>query len=360
MRYRLALLFSFFWGFNQASYAQVDTLATDEEEDYSMYDNLGFTDKGAKRFCSSKVPDLSPAKLISLGYEVQGPYKLTSDSIGNIGSEQASFALSHGLRLAANVPVISRNSIIVQLGANYQEQRYIQEGKANLVNPLNRALIDRGIRTAGLNTTIFKPLDEEHFFLFQGSADLNGDFTWKMEQSIRYLKYSAAALYGWKKNDRRMFGVGMSRTYRVGELNYIPVILYNYTYPNRKWGYEVLFPARAHVRRTFNPRSLAFLGYELEGQSYRFNNAAGVPFPVNDLELRRGELRFRAVYERSLSGFIWLSAQLGYRYNYTFEVDQLVDGKEFFRGFFGEQPYAMVNQLTNPIYFLLSINLVSP
>ena len=46
-------------------YAQPDSAAV-EEEDFSMYENLDFADAGAKRFCTPKVFDLSPAKLISI------------------------------------------------------------------------------------------------------------------------------------------------------------------------------------------------------------------------------------------------------------------------------------------------------
>jgi hypothetical protein len=44
------------------------------EEDYSQYDNLDFAADGAKRFCSPKIEGLSPAKLISIGYDYQFGY----------------------------------------------------------------------------------------------------------------------------------------------------------------------------------------------------------------------------------------------------------------------------------------------
>src|SRR5690606_24890195 len=118
--------------------------------------------------------------------------------------------------------------------------------------------------------------------------------------------------------------------------NYIPVLMYNWTSVNNKWGTEMLLPARGHVRYTVNPRSMLFAGFELEGNSFRIGNqGAALQDPqFNDLEIRRSELRFRLMYERQLSGFIWLSAQAGYRYNYSYDVDQVADGKDFYRGFF--------------------------
>jgi hypothetical protein len=332
------------------------TPITDEEENY---DNLSYAGGGTKRFCTSKVFDLSPQKLIGLGYDVQGPYDIQADSIGTYLPQRLRTNASHGLRLMANIPVISRNNIIVQLGATYLEQRYVIHSDS-VSNPLIKNLQQNGLRSVGLNTTIFKPFDEKHFLIVQASADLNGDYGFNTIPSLRFLRYSAAGIYGWKTGDRRMFGVGIARTYRVGELNYIPIILWNWTALNRKWGTEVLFPARAHIRRTLNSRNMVFAGYELEGNSYKINARNTSTIPYDNLEIRRGELRFRLMYEFSLYQFIWASAQVGYRYNYRFDADHVPNGREFFRGFFGEQPYAMLNSLSNTFYGLISINIVSP
>jgi hypothetical protein len=350
-------------------FAQLDSTNNQSaEEDFSQYDSYNFVDKAAKKYCTSKVFDLSPSKLISFAYDFQGSYDLTTDTLFNPNSNQyetrnspsfGSIRYSQGLRLAVNIPVISNNAIIVQLGANYAEQRYkFNQLNTDAPNDLISTLKDNGLRTTGLNTTIFKPFNEKHFLLFQASADLNGDYGFN-SINLKYLRTSAAAIWGWKKGDRKMIGVGFSRTYRVGEMNYIPVLLLNYTAPNRKNGCEILFPARAHYRRTFSARSLALFGYELEGQSYRLGSRKNSP-ALQNLELRRGELRIRAVYERSISSFLWLSAQAGFRYNYSFDADRLTNGKEFFRGFFGDQAYAMKNKLGNTFYCLVGINLVSP
>jgi hypothetical protein len=136
--------------------------------------------------------------------------------------------------------------------------------------------------------------------------------------------------------------------------------MFNYTDAQNKWGSEILFPARAHVRRTINSRNMVFAGYELEGQSYRmYRNTA---YRAEDLEIRRGEIRLRLVYECSLKDFIWLSVQGGYRINYRYDVDRLKNGNEIYRAFglLSDEPYVMVNSLTNPLYFNVSINLVSP
>lgn len=269
--------------------------------------------------------------------------------------------LTHGLRLNANIPVISRSSILWQVGANWWDTRYRYDQLVE--NSYVAQLLARnGLRTTGLNTTVFKPLGETSFILAQGAADLSGDYGILEFQPLRYLRYSGALVWGRRPHDRKQWGVGVARTYRVGEMNYIPVFLFNYTSLNRKWGTEILFPARAHYRRTFNPRSLLLAGYELEGQSYLLRDVpSDFDGGVGPIEIRRGEARARVEYQRQLVGFIWIAAQLGYRHNWSFNADYTPEnGRDFFRGFFGDQSYAMLNQIGNPLYFQLTLNLLSP
>lgn len=321
-------------------------------EDFSMYADADLAD-GARRFCTSKVLDQSPNKLISLGYDFQGIHMMNLAPFGAIPARDITVRSVQGIRFSANVPLVSKTNVLVNIGASYWESHYQIDNPSQ--HPLATSLQEQGLRTTGLTVTIFKPLNEVNFLFFQASADLNGDYYLPDFQSVSLTRYSGTVVYGWKKHDRLFYGFGVSRTYRVGEPNYIPVFLYNYTFPSRKWGVESVFPARGQVRRTFNTRTLAFFGYELEGQTYRINSWQGLN-QIADPELRRSELRIRFTFERSIKDFIWVSAQVGLRYNWNFNLD---DG-DFFRGFAGEQPYIMENKLTNALYFNLSINLVSP
>ncbi len=143
---------------------------------------------------------------------------------------------------------MSKTNLVWQLGANYWRTAYkYDQPLEDTDNPLHQTLAEHGLRTSGINTTVFKPLDETQFILFQGSADLSGTYGTNL-MPAQYLKYSAALLWGKRPTEKKQWAVGLARTYRVGELNYIPVFLYNSTSANNKWGSEVLFPARAHVR----------------------------------------------------------------------------------------------------------------
>lgn len=350
-------------------WAQSDSSSA-AEDDFSQYDNLSFVDAGAKRFCSPKIEGLSPAKLISLGYDYQGAYNLSAGKLFNgsgaelAAADDAQVNATQGLRVGFNIPVISKTNLVWQMGANYWNTQYQYATLPTAAsNPLHQTLSEHGLRTTGINTTVFKPLDSKTFLLFQGSADLSGTYGIEF-MPVQYLRYSAALIYGRRPTEKKQWGLGVARTYRVGEINYIPVILYNSTDALNKWGAEVLFPARAHVRRTINPRNMIFAGFELEGQSYRLwrDPASSFDLRNEDLEIRRGEARLRMVYEFSLKDFIWLSVQAGYRLQYRYDVDRLVDGVEIYRAFglLRDDPYAQTNGLGNPLYVNVSLNLVSP
>lgn len=341
--------------------AQNDTIKF-EEEDFSQYGNVEAT-AATKRFCSSKVLGLSPSKLISLGFDYQGSSTITAGgSIPAAGAgfleEEAKINFNHGKRFAANLPVISNTKLLLSLGLNWWDNNYSFKSKEDLKNPFLKTLNDNGLRTTGVNITMFKPLNEFWYILAQGSFDFNGDFKANQLPGSNQLKVSATALTGKKAHDRRMWGLGISRTYRAGQQAFFPVFLYNYTFKNKKWGIEALLPARANVRYTINARNLIFAGFELEGNSYRLNNLmdANPNLPYKALELRRSELRPRITYEFSLYKFIWVSIQVGYRYNYLFNIDN----GEFYRSSGSDTPYITTNNLSNTFYTGISLNLVSP
>ncbi len=356
------ILLSLFCVTYNSSVAQTDTVSTqDDEEDYSIYDNLEFVDESAKRFASIKMTGKSPDKLISIGYDWQGAYDIKAAAFDVYPEEEANVTLTQGTRFEANIPLISKNSIIIQAGLSYWDVNYDFKDESALLNPLNQRLAENGLNTLAFSTTVYKPLNENTFLLGQISVGISGDYALNELQSSKYNRYSAAFLWGKRPSDYKQWAIGMSRSYRGGEMDYWPVILYNWTSFNRKWGIETLIPARGDVRYSFNPRRLLFFGFDFEGNSYRIgNDGLALDAPYNDIEIRRSELRIRFKFETQLSGFVWISAKFGYRYNYLFNVDQVKDGNDFYRGFFGDQEYAMENELTNPLFFNLSINLVSP
>lgn len=294
-------VFSLFFLVNQA---QDTTKTFQSEEDYSQYGDVEYVGSETKTYANAKINGLSPQRFASIAWDAQGAHTLKFSDIGSYApesnwtaNEEGRVNYLGGLRLYANIPVISSNKLLWQLGFNYAASNYQITG----ISPTSKiitVLDEKGLKTSGLFSTLYKPLNDKQFVLVQVQADVNGNYSLSNPPSLRYSRYSAAVLWGKRPHDRLQWGIGMSQTYRAGALNYIPVVMYNKTSKSGKWGTEILFPARAHARYRFSPSSLLLMGYELEGNSYRleeFSTAA------NSLELRRSEFRPRLEFSKEVN-----------------------------------------------------------
>ena len=334
------------------------TAAPPADENFDQFGDVG---SAGGTYNTQKVLYISPTKLISVGYEAQLPFDLTTQGplprsgagpmapVGPAVTTRINSA--RGMRLAFNAPLISRNDFIFNLGVTYWNTGL------DVANPERSPYFQKlkdGLRTTGINTTIFNPFDNKHFFLLQFNLDANGNYRNPSELQSEHFTFSGTGIFGWKPNENLQWGLGLTRTYRAGQLLYIPVVLYNRTF-SPQWGCEVVFPARAELRRNFGTKALLKLGYELEGNAYYLGKIG-----ADEVYLRRGELKPRITYERQLSGFVWISAQAGMRYNYRNDAfyNQDPTGKK--ESTFGSEPPMFKNTLTNPLYFNLSLNLVSP
>jgi hypothetical protein len=252
------------------------------------------------------------------------------------------------LRAQVNIPVIATNKFIWQLGANYWSSQFaFENNKVN--NPFVSALQSNALVSTGINTTIFKPLNERNFLIFQASADINGVFPKLGDIDSKALTLSATGIYGWKISESNMIGTGIARTYRAGRLIYVPVVLWNKTF-NDRWGMELLLPAKGFVRYNFSTSSMLQLGFELEGNQFYTKlpqSKYGEGF------IQRGEFKPRIMWDKKITGFLWFNVQAGLRYNYRFDVMNKFDGKDESDRFF-------TSQLGNPMYINFSLNFVSP
>lgn len=335
-----------------------------DEEDYSQYEKYT-TDEKIKRYCTPKIIGLTPAKLVSIGYDFALGHRINSSGIGAVPAQEGQVNNYNGIALGLNIPLISNNKFLINVGGNYVESNY-SFGNDSLFNPLLTSA-SRGLKALQLNTTIFKPLNEKNFLLGFVQGDYSGDYTFKNMQSLSFTKLTWVAVFGWKFHERYQLGFGATQTYRAGGKSFLPVVMYNYTSKNEKWGIEALLPARGHFRYGFSKRTLLLAGFEIVGSSYHLANSDNL-FPSNGsagmeadydnqkIELRRSEIRPRLDFQQAITDFIWVGVQAGYIVNYNFNVDS----GNFYRGFGSSRPFIMENSVTSAPYFQISLNLVSP
>jgi hypothetical protein len=90
-------------------FAQTDTT---ENFDYS---NFGDAD-GVKRFCSQKVLNQTPQRILSLGFEQYGGFSMPGISFNSKQlPTEINIAQVNALRAQVNVPVISTNKIMLPI-----------------------------------------------------------------------------------------------------------------------------------------------------------------------------------------------------------------------------------------------------
>lgn len=321
------------------AFSQTDTTHVKSEEiDFDSFSDAD--DKKVRTYCTQKVNYLSPTKLISIGYETQLGYHLTSTSNSTTDTHVNSFG---GLRVGLNTPIISKSNFIINFGVTFWNTQVSME------NPEKSPFFQRinSMNSTGANLTAFKPLNDKQFLVLQANYDINGNYGNLDGQLSKATTYSGTAIYGWKKNDNFMWGLGVTRTYRAGQLLHIPVVLYNRTF-NPKWGIESTFPAKLNVRRNFSPTSYLMMGYEIEGNTFYLGQVNST-----DVFLRRGEMKPRMTFETKLTGFVWLSAQAGLRYNWRFDSYKTQNPV-------ANESATFSNTLGNPLYFNVSLNFVSP
>lgn len=328
----------------------IATLTAAQEDSTEVIDYSQFGDaQGVKRFCTQKVLNQTPQRIISVGYEYHGSFAMPGVRLASMLPASQDFTVNQvsAIRAQVNIPVVSTTKVIWQLGATYWGSAF------NVANPgtdlFTNGLNNNTMTSAGINTTIFKPLNEKNFLILQASADVNGVFQGFKDITSKATTLSATAIYGWKTSEKNMIGTGIARTYRAGQMIYVPVLFWNKTF-NDRWGMEILLPARGHVRYNFSTSSMLQAGFELEGNQFWMNlsnSENGAVF------IQRGELKPRIMWDKKISGFFWLNAQAGLRYNWRFDVMNEYDARKDTQRYF-------TSNLGNPFYFNFSINFVSP
>ena len=325
-------------------------LSAQQTDTTDVFDYSKFGDaEGVKRFCTQKVLNQTPQRIISIGYEYQGDFHMPSVPVSAMLPAMQDFHVNrvNSYRFQLNLPLVSTTKLIWQLGANYWSSRFAVEKP--VTNLFANGLNNTALVSAGINTTIFKPLNEKNFLIFQASLDGNGVFPRISDVNGKAFTVSGAAVYGWKKSEKNMIGVGVARTYRAGQVIHLPVLFWNKTF-NDHWGMELFMPARGYLRYNVSTSNIFQLGYELEGNQFWM----GLPnSPNGTVFIQRSELKPRIMWDKKLSGFIWLNAQAGLRYNWRFDVMNQYDARKDNLRYF-------TSNLGNPLFFSISLNFVSP
>ena len=135
-----------------------------------------------------------------------------------------------------------------------------------------------------------------------------------------------AAIFGWKKGFKRMWGIGVFRGYRMGKVIHVPALLFNSSF-NNKWGVDALLPARANFRYKSSPSLLWYLGYDLDGSQFALRSTSS---NLNGMFFQRGEIRPKIGFEKQIKKNWAFTMNAGLRFNGRFDVSTDYLGKDLY------------------------------
>jgi hypothetical protein len=314
-----------------------------DSTDNDLFDPNAYNDAStAKKYCSQKVVNQTPTKLIGLAWEQNLSFK--NDYLTGGNTAASSFNGMGGLRSTINFLPISTNKLILQVGLNTWSSKIQGLTMSAFTDSTMKQVYNNRADLTQLNILAFKPLNEKNFLILQANADIAGiDSANGLHMNGDGITGYGSAIYGWKRNDYTMWGIGASRTYRLGRPLIVPVLLFNKTF-NNKWGIESLLPARAAVRYNINPNSMLLGGVELEGQQFALEG--------KKQWLQRGEIKPRIAWEKKLYKYYWLNLQAGYRVNGRYNIVNKYDG--------AEKDEIVINNWQGSPFFNVGLYFVSP
>ncbi|MEY3367219.1 MAG: hypothetical protein RI973_374 [Bacteroidota bacterium] len=267
--------------------------------------------------CSPGVINRAPAKGISFTYSFNPDYVMRPVATEVAGKVRRNEFFDVRLR----APLYRSEKLKIILGFQYTLERYHFNQRSSENYPLFRHLDNTGLKNAGIAAMIVHPINHRFYSSFRLSANWQGDYEQFVNLGARYAVYRAAALLGFKKNEKLEYGVGVVASKDFQDVNFIPFGFYNQTF-NKHWGIEFTIPSSFKVRYNFSERSIAQLGTELNNQNYSMllnpqTGQQGLPHPVQRAPFNYQRSYFDIVgsYYQHLSGWAWVQLKLGYGIN---------------------------------------------
>ena len=276
--------------------------------------------------CNPMILGSIPKKALSLQYEYQSKFDNDSkNNLGFVGGNSNINTNSVGnfrIGFNKNVRVKPNGYISVDVGYATTSFNNMSNSGAN-PNPMPDIFNDVLFHSVNASTTIFKPLNDKHFFLTNVGLEVNGNTESLKNLGARNLFASALLMYGTKKSYNEMWAFGISRSYKLGRVIHVPAILWNKNF-NKKWGMEMLLPSKLIFRYAPNKKTIYNGGIELEGNQYAISNNL---MPVNNSFFQRGEIRPKLGLETNLTKNMRFTANTGVRINGRFNIADNYDGK---------------------------------
>lgn len=272
---------------------------------------------------SARVPGMPLPKGLEINYRRMSGANIRSIPVsGGFVTDEAMIDGLSFVQYKLKLPLINKPTTSLLLGFDYNENRYHFQKPTDLESSVFREIEKEVLKSRELTLYYSKALDRKHFLSARMDLALNGDMKRIDDQRFTsFIRYSVAAMYGWKPHKNLAHGVGLYLNYTLGRPSIYPVFLWNKKL-NDRWGIEAKLPANFKIRRDFTKNSRLYAGYALDGGSYIINGQFEPLSNFATAELRRSDIAFEVSYEQRVHDFLWLKAGVGYSYNINLRVSE--------------------------------------
>lgn len=313
--------------------------------DIETWQNLGVCDSNG--FCVSKIETNIRPKGLSLVYQRVLDYNIRTSFRDSNTVDEKEIRRNRMLEFKMKIPLMLKEKYNLVMGFNYVEEEFSFSNPEHITNEFHRHLEDRDLRSIGTTFYLDRKFKGNHFLFSRAAISLNGDY--QDGRTTDYLRSSLTFLYGTKVDSTKLWGYGISYSYRFGRLALYPLLFYNKQI-TKKWGFEMALPVKTEFRYTPNLKNIFYLTNQLGGANYVLDFEE-----ISDDNLFFGKSHYLGYlsYEREIYDFIWLGFSVGAQINLNFDLDQNN------RLISNEAPF-IDNQLDPAPFFRVGLFLVPP
>ena len=271
-----------------------------------------YSDPGVRGLQKPKGIEIKYERMLDYGIRSQARGEGLTDGVGEVRRNRR-------WEFKGKVPLVNKPAFKLAAGLNYLVEEYRFENVAVQAYPFYTSLEDKSLKSLGASLYLLKSTLRQMYFVIRAAVNLNGDYQVGNLPTADYLRVSVSPLVGWKKTPDLSYGLGFSYSYDFGRPAIYPVLVYNQTF-NPRWGVESILPAYVKLRYNLNPKSVAYLKAEGNGDNYNIR----LTYP-NRQETRTYYLRSLAArivldYEREIYDFLWVGLEAGVRRNLDFSL----------------------------------------
>ncbi|MBL4707733.1 MAG: hypothetical protein JKY48_04760 [Flavobacteriales bacterium] len=278
-----------------------------------------------KGFCISTIKNNIRPKGFSIIQQRVIDYNLRTQFKDSNWVDEREIRRNKSIEIKAKIPILLKENYNFIIGLNYRVEEFSFSDPDKLSNELHKYLEDRDLKSVGATFYLDRKFKGRHFLYGRAGVFLNGSFN--KGRATDYLRSSLTVLYGTKVDGSKVWGIGLSYSYRFGRLALYPILHYNKQF-NKKWGFEMALPVKTEFRYQLNDKNIFYLTNRLGGENYVLDASQ---LSRNKLFLGKSHFLSFLTYEREIYDFLWLSFSAGAQVNINFDLEtknRLANNKE--------------------------------